>query len=349
MKPSQIEFPYVKEAVGAVVVVTVSIFVLALFQADRLREWFDPGATLTIVLPEAGLFGLRENADVEILGTKAGDVESIVIDPSERIHAVVKVRRGMQDFVRVDSVAIIRKRFGVAGESYLEISRGHGRPLDWEFAVLNAVHDRNPTETVGDLINEVRTKLFPVIEDAGQGIQALTLVANDLYDPEGPLQQLLANLNTITGTVLSGEGTLGYLFAQDALVRELETSLTLVNDDLERLGPILDELHATAVQVRQQSDEMPVLTERAKSVLVSLDAVLGDLRETTPELPGITRSVGAATEELPILIAQTRQTVLELEKLLAQLRQSWLLSGGASSGQRGAAGSGRIAPLEVRP
>ena len=109
-------FRYTNEAVGALVLVTVLIFVLALVQAGRIREWFDPGATIRVILPPAeGLFGLTEGAPVEILGTKAGEVRRIVLAPDQHIHAVIYIRKAMLGFVRRDSQAIIRKQFGVAG------------------------------------------------------------------------------------------------------------------------------------------------------------------------------------------------------------------------------------------
>ena len=104
-------FRYTNEAVGALVLVTVLIFVLALVQAGRIREWFDPGATIRVILPDEGLFGLTEGAPVEILGTKAGEVRRIVLAPDQHIHAVIYVRKAMLAFVRRDSQAIIRKQF----------------------------------------------------------------------------------------------------------------------------------------------------------------------------------------------------------------------------------------------
>ena len=55
----------------------------------------------------------------------------------------------MAVFVRSDSKATIRKTFGIAGDAYIEITRGFGQPLDWEYAVIEAVSDRKPTDTVG--------------------------------------------------------------------------------------------------------------------------------------------------------------------------------------------------------
>ena len=140
-------FRYTNEAVGALVLVTVLIFVMALVQAGRIREWFDPGATIKVILPADGLFGLTAGAPVEILGTKAGEVRRIVLNPDQHMHAEVYIRKAMMAFVRRDSQAIIRKQFGVAGASYLELTRGSDAPLDWEYAVITATAERAPTDT----------------------------------------------------------------------------------------------------------------------------------------------------------------------------------------------------------
>jgi hypothetical protein len=38
-------------------------------------------------------------------------------------------RRDFFRFVRADSSAVVKKQFGVAGDSFFEITRGQGRPL----------------------------------------------------------------------------------------------------------------------------------------------------------------------------------------------------------------------------
>ena len=227
------EFRYVNRWVGVFVLGTLLIFMLAVLGSGRVQKWFNPGARIKIILPEDGLFGLSEGADVEILGTKAGKVVTIVIDPEQKMYAAVDINPDMTVFVRQDSRAVIRKQFGVAGAAYLEISRGFGEPLDWDYAVLDATADRAPTETVGALIEEVRKKLFPVLEDTHEAIRTLKAVAQDLQNPEGNLQTLLAGLNTITTRIAGGEGAVGRLLAREDLADDLESMVATVNQLLQ--------------------------------------------------------------------------------------------------------------------
>src|SRR5215468_7041800 len=150
------------EAVGAVVLVCVGLFVAVLINAGLLKDWFQPSFTLRILLPDEGVSGLAPGAEVQVLGTRAGEVRRIVIDPNQRMHAVARVEDQMRPFIRRDSVVSIRRQFGVAGAAFIDISRGRGPELDWNYAVIAATTDRAPTDTIGERIDELRGKIFPI-------------------------------------------------------------------------------------------------------------------------------------------------------------------------------------------
>jgi hypothetical protein len=65
----------------------------------------------------------------------------------------------------------------------------------------------------------------------------LTAVAKELQDPDKGVQQLLANLNSISDRIDRGEGAIGRLLTEDKLVRDLEAlvaRMSLIFDDLKR-------------------------------------------------------------------------------------------------------------------
>ena len=344
---------YASELVGTLILVAVIVFVLALFVGGRVNEWLNPGLNVRVVMPAAGLFGLSVGGSAEILGSKAGQVRRIVIQPDESIYAEVHIIAGMSDFVRRDSEVTIRKRFGVAGDSYLDITRGRGQPLDEQFAVLDAQIDRAASASAGELLAEIRDKALPVIDDAASTIHSLAVLADGLRNPEGDLQETLANLNVVSGRIARGEGAVGRLLVEDTLVSELETLVTGLNKTLGGMGPVLDELQVTVRNIAvmseaigAQSEAIPEVSQRMGSVLDSVDEIMKDLKRTTPELPRITRSMAETTESLPMLLLQTQQTVAELELLIRQLRASWIVGGSAEAPAKQ---SSRISPLEVTP
>ncbi|MGW8186456.1 MAG: MlaD family protein [Desulfobacterales bacterium] len=342
----QPKFRYTNETVGLFVLITLLIFVAGLIYSGQVRKWFNPGETLKVVLPDEGLFGLTEGSTVEILGTKAGEVRDIVISPDQKIHANVRIDSDMAVFVRSDSKATIRKTFGIAGDSYLEITRGRGEPLDWEFAVITVKADRSTSDTLAELIDELRAKIFPIVEDAHKAILMLTAVASDLQDPDKGVQQLLANLNSIADKIDSGEGAIGRLLTNDKLVRDLEALVA-------RMNPLFDDLEKTIQNVSQFSQEfnadtgdIPEIIRNLKKTLGSIDTVMKDLSQATPQLPQIAKNVGDTTDAVPLLVLQAQQVMVELERLIKQLQSSWLLGGGSDQPSQTAT---RISPLEVNP
>lgn len=337
---------------GAVVLSALVLFLITLIKVDALRDWFDPGEELRLVLPDEGLYGLNEGAKIEVLGTEAGKIQRIVIEPGQKIHAIARLSASMVPFVRRDSQAIIRKTFGVAGDSYVEITRGTGEAMEWDYAVLAAKPDRAPTDSIGEILEDIRSRVIPILDQTERTMTALGDLTERLADPKGSLQGTLADVNTVTGRIARGEGTLGTLLSEDETARQLEKLLAGANDAVTRIGPILEELQKTATQVtglsrsiNAQSRNLPEISNSVKSVLASLDVVMADLKKTSPELPKITRDISATTANIPVLLGMTQQTLAELEGLLRQLRSSWLLGGGAG----GAAAGGRLPPSEVRP
>lgn len=342
----QTRFRYTNETVGLFVLITLLIFVAGLIYSGQVLKWFNPGETLKVVLPDDGLFGLTQGSSVQILGTRAGEVLDIVINPDQKIHAIARIDSEMAVFVRSDSRASIRRTFGIAGDAFLEITRGSGAPLDWEFAVLTVEADRTTSDTVAELIEELRAKILPVIDDSHKAIIVLMEVARELQDPDKGVQQLLANLNSIADKIESGEGAIGRLLTEDKLVRDLEALVA-------RMGPILDDMEKTIENVSEFSNEfdvetgdIPEITRNLKKALASMEMVMKDLSQTTPQLPQIVKNVGDTTDTVPILVLQVQQVMVELERLIQQLQSHWLFGGRS---RQPAQTDSRISPLEVSP
>ncbi len=316
--------------IGFVVVVATMLFLGAVLQAGLLRDWFRPVSVLRVVLPEAGVAGLSVGADVEVLGTQAGKVRRIVLDPNQRMYAETLIDDQARAFIHRDSKVLIRRRYGVAGAAFLDISRGSGAPLDWNFAVLDATSERAPTENIGALIDEARLKIFPILDDIGRTARALA---------------------AITEQIERGEGDIGRLVKDDTLVRQTEAAIVDVRQSLAGVARIANSLEHTAQDIqalvaaaRTGDANLPSLLKRADAILANIQLVTRDLARSTPSAPRIAQNVERSTDNMPALLTQIQQTAQELEALLTQLRGHWLLGGSPP-----APPPRRLAPSEVRP
>ena len=319
------------EIVGAVVLACIGVFIAVLINAGLLKDWFQPSFTLRILLPDEGVSGLAPGAEVQVLGTRAGEVRRIVIDPNQRMHAVARVEDQMRPFIRRDSVVSIRRQFGVAGAAFIDISRGSGPELDWSYAVIAATSERAATDTIGQMVDELRAKIMPLIDDVQKAVLAFTVVAQRAVDPAGPLEQTLASAAGIARRVETGEGVAGRLIANDKMAADLEQ--TLVN------------IREFAAQLERTSKDPRIaqILQKTDAVLTSLQATTRNLAATTPQ---ITRNMAETTDALPATLLQAQIAARELELLLGQLRHHWLLGGSSTPS---APASRRAPAVEVRP
>ena len=175
------------EWVGLLVLTSIALFVAAALHAGLLSDWFRPTARLRVLLPETGSAGLAAGADIQVLGTHVGTVRHIVVDPTQRMYAEAELEQGATGFIRHDSQAVLKKTFGVAGATFLDITRGTGAPLDWQFAVIDAASERDPTESIGAVIDQVKQKMFPILDDVGRATKALADTTQGISEGHGDI------------------------------------------------------------------------------------------------------------------------------------------------------------------
>jgi phospholipid/cholesterol/gamma-HCH transport system substrate-binding protein len=314
---------HINEWVGGLVLAALAVFVAAVLQAGVLGPLLTPALTLRVILPQEGTGGLSAGAAVEVLGTRAGEVRRIIIDPRQQLYAEVRLSTGMDTFVRRDSRVFIRRQFGVAGAAFLEITRGTGEMLNWDFAVLEVTREQGAGENLGQLIEELRAKLVPMIDDVGRITRATAVTVERIAE---------------------GQGTVGRLLADDTLARELETAAAQLDRTLAEATLIVSDVRRAVSSAETAAEGLPRLVALAETSLANARTITADLARASPRAPQISRDVAQATAVLPGLLTQVQQASLELERLLAALRANPLLGGG-----RGAPEPERVPPAEVRP
>ena len=289
-----LDLRHTDEWVGALVLLAAALFFGAVFEAGILKKWLRPDSTLRIVLPQGGVAGLVVGDDVDVLGTHAGTIRRLVLNPDGQgeMYAIAAINYDADPYIRRDSKAVIKRQYGVAGASFVDISRGTGTRLDWDFAVIDATAEPNPVDTLIATLAQVRASLLPTLANANAA---------------------MATLNTIIVGIHEGKGSAGRLLADDTLIRQAEATVGNLKEVVAKLDPIVG--------------RVPGLEDRTGQILANVRAATGDLKQATPQLPVIARNVADTTANLPALLTQAQASTEQLEKLLAQLRGNWLLGG----------------------
>lgn len=289
------KFQRVNELTGTLVLVVVAVLVAAVVWTGRSQRWFRSTVPVRIVLPETGAAGIRQGSEVYFLGTLVGSVSDVVVDGQGRMQAEARLRRDFFRFVRADSSAVVKKKFGVAGDSFFEITRGEGKPLPEEDASI--VCNEQFQSALEAAVEEVRAEALLVLKKFGGGLDAWTRLATNLDATSPHLKQTAARLESLAAGLEQGKGTAGQLLT--------DTTLT---DEAKRL-------------LQQANAAMGEL----QGVVTNLNAAVKSVQVGTARLPEISAFVADGAKDLPALVQQTQTSMRELERLIEALQRHWLV------------------------
>jgi phospholipid/cholesterol/gamma-HCH transport system substrate-binding protein len=350
-------FRYVNEAVGAFVLLGLLLCVGGLVLAARGRGWFEKDRRFAVKLPPEGAFGLRPGAEVRILGSVVGRVTAIDADKQGNVHAEIAIAADFGRFVRTDSIALVKKVFGVAGDAFLEISRGTGPPLPPDGVVSSMPFEELP-QLVENALADIRADALPAIRELSGAAQEYRALAAELRARDGHLQRLLAGLADLAGTMNRGDGTLGRLLQDPALADRFDVAVGRIgaaagslDDAAGEARQLFRDLRGSATEMRgilatlrAEAADMRGLAAEAKEMLEEVRGLVADTRANTVQLPRLMAGAADAVQQLPAVLLQTQRVLRAIERLVRGMQGSWLFGG-----SRGAAPeprSVRLSPAE---
>ncbi|MCL4788500.1 MAG: MCE family protein [Verrucomicrobia bacterium] len=289
------KFRRVHEITGTFVLIVVAVLIAAVVWTGRSQRWFKSNVPLRIVLPADGAAGIRQGSEVYFLGTLVGSVVDVEVDEKGRMEAQAKIRRDFFRFVRADSSAVVKRKFGVAGDSFFEITRGEGRPLPEKNAAIPC--NEQFQSVLESAVEEVRREALLVLKRVNGGLETWTTLGSNLITTRARLDQLVGRMDSVVTDVQAGEGTVGRLLTDPALADEAQELLA-------RASAAMSEL---------------------QGVVTNLNVAAKHLQAGTVRLPEITDAVADEAKDLPGLVLQTQTSMRELERLIEAMQRHWLL------------------------
>ena len=290
------KFRRVNEITGTFVLVIVAVLIAAVVWTGRSQRWFRSNVPLRIALPADGAAGIRQGSEVYFLGTLVGNVsEVVVVDQQGRMEAQAKIRRDFFQFVRADSSAVVKRKFGVAGDSFFEITRGKGEPLPEKNASI--VCNEQFQSALEAAVEEIRAEAMLVLKKVNGGLDAWTKLGTNLGVTQQHLDQLAIHLEKMATNVAAGQGTVGKLITDPALADEAQTLLARANEAMGEL----------------------------RGVVTNLNTAVKNVQDGTARLPEITVALADEAKDLPGLVQQTQTSMRELERLIEAMQRHWLL------------------------
>ena len=273
------KFRRVNEITGTLVLVVIAVLIGTVLLTGRSQRWFKSRVSLRIVLPDDGAAGIRQGSEVYFLGTLVGSVSDVIVDAAGRMEAQANIRHDFFRFVRADSSAVVKKRFGVAGDSFFEITRGKGRPLPEDNASI--VCNEQLPSALDSAIEEIRHETLRVLKKTSAGLDTWTQLGAGLTESREHLDQLIVRMDHMAADVEAGKGTVGKLVTDTALADAAAQLLARANRAMTEF----------------------------QGVATNINAVVKNVQTGTARLPEITDTVA---EETKLLLARANQTIYGL-------------------------------------
>ena len=286
----------VHEITGTFVLIVIAVVIGIIVWTGRSQRWFKSNVSLRISLPETGAAGIRQGSEVYFLGTLVGSVHAVKVDPTTgRMEARTSIHRDFFIFVRDDSSAVVKRKFGVAGDSFFEITRGKGKLLPEDNASI--VCNEQIQSALESAIEEIRRQTSLVLQKTSTGLDAWTKLGVDLGETRLHLDQLTLRLENLTAGVEQGKGTVGKLLTETGLADEAQKLLARANQTMSEL----------------------------QGVVTNLNAAAKNVQTGTERLPEITGAMANEARDLSGLVQQTQTSMRELERLIEALQRNWLV------------------------
>jgi len=193
---------------GAFIVGTLAILVAGVFVIGNKQYLFS--STYQLRAQFDNVAGLDPGADVRVGGVHSGTVRSIMLPhrPGEKITILMDLSKSTHEIIKQDSVATIETE-GLLGNQYMAISFGSAGAA--EVRSGDIIASQTPLEMA-----EMLKKASGILDGGQQAIRNVT--------------QATANLESISGKIDHGQGTVGALVNDKQLYTNLAATANTLHD-----------------------------------------------------------------------------------------------------------------------
>jgi phospholipid/cholesterol/gamma-HCH transport system substrate-binding protein len=273
------KFRYVNEIVGGFVLLIATVLVAGVILAGLAQSWFEPKYQLRVKFPPEGSAGVKKGAEVVILGTPVGTVEEVLVEDDGSMEGILVIHGRFSRFIRMDSEAVLKKKFGVAGDAFVEITKGNGAPVENGVLPSPAKKDTELIETMQTLLDQVRSATLPLLEQIRKAAEEYTGLAADLRKPEGHVQQILLRLDELTTGLEKGQGTAGKLLKDPSTMDNVNKAIAAVNETIASVNDRLRQVEGILADVKNTSGKLPETLLQTEDTLREAEVLIEGIQK----------------------------------------------------------------------
>jgi phospholipid/cholesterol/gamma-HCH transport system substrate-binding protein len=288
---------------GAFILLTLIVFLFTVAVVGRGKNWFRKHVVYYTTFQEG--YNLVSGSRVKLLGTDIGSVTDVLLTKGNKVKVRVKVLAEYASRIRANSVATVESPT-VIGSEYINIRPGTSKAAAIPPEGLIPTKEKKKfTEYLEEY--EIGAKL----EHISKILEDLALITDQLKDPKGPFFGTFSNLQQITGTVESGEGSLGRLIKSDELYEHMDTFVATLQETADYLVRAGVNIEKGSEHLEKATREAPEMVDKTQELLDRLLKVQVILEKVMTEVPEIS--------------AQAREGMQEVNRILDSVKENFLI------------------------
>lgn len=283
-------FRYANEIAGGFVLLGVFLLIAGIYTAGHAQGWFQKKLMLKAKFDaDKGTYGLQEGAEVRILGTLAGRVGEILPSEDGGMETTLILQGKFRKFVRVDSIAKVRKKFEVAGDAFIDITLGStAQPLMKSGEYIKCEQDVELIQAAKKMVDDFRRAAVPMLDE---------------------FSMILSNVSAVTRQIEQREGTVGKLISDpewakqvDGIVRDIRQTAAQLPVMAAKIDGVMTNLQAMALSLKETANEFPKIAGTAAGVVQDVHAATGGLTGQVANVQAVLLQAESMLRETQVLV-----------------------------------------------
>jgi len=264
---------------GSFVLLAVGLLVWLLISSQKTQNLFEEKITLFATM--RSIEAVSNDTDVILSGLNIGSVSSIDIDDNNHVILTMSILKKYQKLIRTDSSAeLLNFKFALLGKSVIEISVGSPH--------LPIIEDGS-TLIIKESFNLVKlvAKFEPVLVTMQESIKKFNdilqaIEPQKISDNINNLESISNDMKAISQQISQGKGLTGNVIFNENLKDDVVITAENLKALTEQTKAILEQTKTLLINLQQQVDEMPEITEKIKPLLDEADKTIKATQQIWP-------------------------------------------------------------------
>lgn len=285
-------------SVGIFLIAGVVLFSVGIFLIGSQSKAFS--RSFEVCTEFADLNGLMKGAKVQVAGSVAGEVTSILVpeSPDGRFRLRLRIEERYHSIVRADSVAVIATE-GVLGDKFVQIRAGSAQ-------VAEAVPGSTLPGKVAVDINQMMEKSARLLDETSDTIKKTSQELNGTLDAA---TAMVRNANDLMVGLKEGKGTAGMLLRDEETATRIRQTVASIQDTANSLNHTATQADALVSDLNARQ-----LPARADELLASAQVATDNIRTTTGQIRQTVNATLGPNEQGVDLATNLRQTMANVNQ-----------------------------------